>query len=166
MTTSSSLSLTLALIGIAMTPLLAARCGGKAIVDTTPGTGGAGGSSSASKATSTTVSSTGTGQSCAQIASAYRAAVKSALVCNPAVSAEQCQKRISPPDLEKCCGSVWVNKFDTKNIAMIEDRKKAWNAAGCNEGCNATDCAMEIPTVGICDSPTKACRSIELMPPG
>ncbi len=151
--------------------LLAAGCGGKAIVD-----GGAGGAGSAGSSMSTAggagmaqvsssgFTSSGTGQSCAEIGKAYRAAFQGSLACNPAISAEQCQQRVDP-DLEKCCDEAWVNIFDKKDIAAMGDLRNSFKAAGCVDPCQTVDCPPPIPTVGLCDAVLKACRTIQLKPP-
>jgi hypothetical protein len=150
-----------------ITAVLAA-CGGKAVVDGKKGAGGAGGGATngTTNATTGTVAPvTTTPVNCADIANQYRAAVKNALGCNPALSVEQCTKRVAA-DIEACCSQdAWVNGTDMQKVATIDQLAQAYKGAGCDAKCQAVDCAPQPPTVGSCQGDGQ-CHTIVLMPPG
>ncbi len=146
-----------------------AACGGKTVVDGHKGSGGAGGTAAVAttgitNATSGSVgSATTTPVNCADIATQYRASVKAALGCNPALNVEQCTKHLLRADLDMCCGpDTWVNAMDTKDVNTINQLTASYSAAGCDVKCQAVDCPPLTPTAGTCDAMTKACRVIQL----
>lgn len=149
-------------IAFVMVAALAA-CGGKAVVDGTPGSGGAGGDSSTTSSTldtsGFTSAATGMTTTCADIEAQWAMAIENAKACVPG-EVEPCT-RFVPADLKNCCtASVAVNAADAQIDATLVDLFGRYGDQGCRAEC-AVDCPPGLPVSGSCDPQTGACNTIQ-----
>ncbi len=147
----------------ALLVLIAAACGGKAVIDAPIGAGGAGGTGNGT--TTGTVfpeGSTGTSaiRSCAEIEAAYAAALEVAKPCQAAVNTPQCTF-IVPSDLRECCTpKVAVNVNDP----ALTELRSAYTDQNCLMPCGA-DCPPSLPVSGVCEPMTGTCLTVEATSP-
>ena len=111
--------------GLAAAPL---GCGGKAVMDGSPGSGGSGGSTTTTTHSTTSTSSTGT-PTCASLLAALQAALAEATACNSCSNTDQCQN--GPLVYDTCGCQVGANSTTPDKAAAANAAYQAWTAKGC-----------------------------------
>jgi hypothetical protein len=151
-----------AFVGLAV---LAAACGGKAVVDGPPGSGGAGGvagtggSGTSSVSIATSVSSGA--PTCADLEAAYATELENAKACNPDAGpdAQECTFTY-PADMRACCTArVAVNQ----PWEPLDALSQAYEALGCLKPCEL-DCPPQLPVSGVCNGMTRLCDTVQGLP--
>ncbi|MBM4356783.1 MAG: hypothetical protein FJ096_01610 [Deltaproteobacteria bacterium] len=149
--------------------LLAAACGGKAVVDGPPGSGGAGGNGTAATGTGGEVTSsaftgatTNTGApSCADLEAAYATELETARACDPDAGPDMPRCEVFyPADLKQCCTR---RAAVHKSWEPLDAINQAYLALGCLKACEL-ECPPEVPVSGSCNAMTRLCDTVPNLP--
>lgn len=154
--------------------LVAAACGGKAVVDDfggTGGTGGAGGAETTSGNTSgpttdvgssgnTVAVTDGAPLSCADLEMAYASELELAKACDPSADPIAACGYSYPADMKNCCTPRVAVSGPSEVLDGLID---GYNALGCVVPCEL-DCPPSLPISGFCDPMLRQCETVQGLP--
>ncbi|MEM1034113.1 MAG: hypothetical protein AAF928_03055 [Myxococcota bacterium] len=150
--------------------VLATSCGGEAIIDGPPGSGGAGATTgSAGEVATTTTSATngivavaastgpGGGSRCQDLEIAYAEVLDGLKECRSDLDVPQCEQPV--PTEFACPCTTFVNIDDASDFEVIAELAEAYETAGCFD--NTRPCpAVECPVVEFAECVDDRCVDV------